>query len=307
MTIGFFGSSKNSLTVLRTLNEAGFDIVLIVTAPPRPVGRKQVVTKSPPHQFAEKKEIPVLSPEKIDADFVIDFKKHLLEVCIVADYARLIPKEALDHPKHGCLNLHPSLLPRWRGSSPGEAAILHGDKATGVTIIKMDEQFDHGPIISQFEEEILDTDTSESLYQRLFSAGAKVVTTILPAWIEGRIIPREQDHTQASFAYRLDRDDGFLSWPLIQKAIQGLSLAPEERPGKWKMVYGKWPIVVERAIRAFHPWPGIWTNVPYKAGMKRLKILSAHLAGQQLILDNVQFEGKQPSRFDQIKTAIAAS
>ncbi len=109
--LGFFGSSNKSLTVLTKLKQSGFAIKLVVTPPPRPVGRKQILTKTPPHTFAINNSIPTLTPEKLDNDFINTFKKYKLDVTIVADYAKLIPPEVLNHPKHGCLNLHPSLLP----------------------------------------------------------------------------------------------------------------------------------------------------------------------------------------------------
>lgn len=360
----FFGSSDNSLVVLRTLKNAGFDIKLVISAPPRPVGRKQILTETPPHVFALENGIPVLAPEKLDDKFTEELKKVPVDVCVVADFARLIPKEVLDFPKNGCLNLHPSLLPKYRGSSPAEMAILHGEQQTGMTIIKMDEQFDHGPIVSQFNEEIRDTDTSETLYRRLFTAGAQVLTTILPAWVDGRIVPREQDHLKATLAPRLTRDDGFIPWSLIQTARRGetmksiqlnalldqaqikqrsgkfnkFSPGATARPKAWQAFQSKTKhqshalatkkisvelaSPIERAIRAFHPWPGIWTRIEVrrqKSGDRkmRLKILSAHLdpkplpaqAGYPLtptlVLDSVQLEGKQPTEFTQLKPSPA--
>ncbi|MCH7951156.1 methionyl-tRNA formyltransferase [Patescibacteria group bacterium] len=351
MNVAFFGSSQNSLTVLKALRQAAFNIKLVVTAPPRPVGRKQILTKTPPHTFAEENGTPVFAPEKLDKQFLQKFQATSLDVCIVADYARLIPKEVLDHPKHGCLNLHPSLLPKYCGSSPAEAAILNGDKVTGLSIIQMDEKFDHGPIVAQFEEEIYNNDTSETLYQRLFSAGAKVLITILSAWVEGRIVPKDQNHPQATYAKRLTRDDGFIPWPLLRKATQGEAFNPEQlnprlrqvwedseqkgeankfspgataRQTAWlakqkkgyvrsrtlatkKISVGRAEFL-ERAIRAFYPWPGIWTIISSKSGKKRLKILSAHLEKwkmengkwkMRLALDQVQLEGKTPQKFEE--------
>lgn len=363
ISLAFFGSSKNSLTVLEALLEAGYQIELVVTAPPRPVGRKKTITKTAPHIFAEENQISVLSPEKLDHTFLKEFNKYNLDVSVVADYARLIPKKVLSYPKHGFLNLHPSLLPKYRGSSPAEAAILAGDKITGMTVIQMDEKFDHGPIISQFEEEILESDTSEILYRRLFTAGAKVLATILPAWVESRIVPRNQDHKKATLAPRLSRDDGFIPWDIIQKAMygepfhakslnpylrkaynvsnleseedrifaanygQGESLAsrsmnqiqsePNLREQKntdpqnstTKKILAGQAKFIERAIRAFHPWPGIWTlietkNQEAKIRKKRMKILSAHIEQGKLTLDQVQLEGKNPANFSEIKNQI---
>jgi methionyl-tRNA formyltransferase len=184
-------------------------------------------------------------------------------------------------------------------------AILQGEKETGMTIIRMDEKFDHGPIISQFKEEIRIDDTSETLYRRLFTKGAEVLTTILPAWVEGRISPRQQDHSQATLAPRLTRDDGFIPWKLMKKALQNENVPNKNRPNQWKMVNGKWPIVVERATRALYPWPGVWTLINTPKGSRRLKILSAHLDGNRLTLDNIQLEGKQSTSFSRFQASLA--
>lgn len=374
MSLAFFGSSENSLTVLKSLTSSGLTVRLVVSSPPRPVGRNKILTKTPPQVFAEENGIPVLTPERLDEKFLKAFSNDQVDVAIVADYARLIPKEILDLPKHGCLNLHPSLLPKYRGSSPAEMAILHGDSETGMTILKMDEKFDHGPIVSQFTENIREDDNSETLYKRLFTKGAQVLSTILPAWIEGRIVPREQDHSQATLAPRLTRDDGFIPWFLINKAMEGKSFNPNEFNPRLRLVWIdikhrgednkfspgatasqaklEWQAsqpqnesqnqtlatkkisvdlasFVERAIRAFHPWPGIWTTVklppgrrPSRVGDKtqssklksekqRLKILSAHLNPKPyplnpiLVLDDVQLEGKRPTTFSHLQHMVA--
>lgn len=330
ISLAFFGSSPNSTTVLKALTKAGFNIKLVVTAPPRPVGRKKQTSKTSVHEHALKENIPVATPDKLEKKFTAEFTSTPFEVAIVADYARLIPKDILNHPKHGFLNLHPSLLPKYRGSSPAEAAILYGDKATGLTIIKMDEKFDHGPIIAQFEEKISDEDTSETLYKKLFSAGARVLTTILPAWIEGQILPRKQNHKKATLAPRLTRDDGFIPWPLIQKAISGQSVqlrqlphqlnqaAKQHHPKEKSLLPTSYFLfLIERSIRALHPWPGIWTLIEVRsfqkasprgkqksAVKKRMKILSAHHINGKLILHKVQMEGKNISSFNEIKNQI---
>lgn len=292
--VAFFGSSENSAAVLQSLKKSGFSVEVLVCPSPKPAGRDRKIRKTPPHILAEKSQIQVLSPDKLDLSFHAQFSQYSLDVCAVADYARLIPKNILKIPERGFLNLHPSLLPKYRGPSPAEFAILNGDKITGMTIIKMDEKFDHGPIISQFKEEITDQDTAQTLYQRLFLAGSKVLTTIIPAWLENQIIPRKQDHSQATYAPRLSRKDGFIPWKLIQIAISGKEINPGERPKIMQKARGTWPEAVERAIRAFHPWPGIWTIVSQKKGKKRLKILSANIVNSKLIPDRVQLSGKTP-------------
>lgn len=307
LSLAFFGSSPNSVTVLTKLLESGFTIAAVVTVPPKPVGRKQILTKSPVQSFAEDHALSVLTPEPLDAEFAQRFASKPLTVGIAAYYAKLIPKDILNHPKLGFLNLHPSLLPKYRGASPAEYAILNGEKETGLTIIKMDEKFDHGPIIAQFKEEIREDDTAETLYNRLFIKGAEVLVTILPSWIEGHITPRPQNHKQATFAPRLTRDDGFVPWETVQAALNGETVPLEQISGLFKkaaeflrkkdLLLTPYSILLERAVRAFHPWPGVWTKVKVKSGEKRLKILNAHLEGNKLVIERVQLEGKQPMEY----------
>jgi len=205
---------------------------------------------------------------------------------VVASFGALIPQEVINWPKKGILNLHPSLLPKYRGPTPVPTAILNGEKETGLTIIKIDEKIDHGPIVSQFKETIKPDETSEDLLNRLFTVGAEVLITILPSYLEGKIELRKQDDSQATYTQKLSRDDGQIDW---------------QKPADYQ----------ERFIRAMFPWPGAFTNVKLKSPqggipselnneeLKRLKILKAHLEKNKLILDQVQLEGKKPVTWKQ--------
>lgn len=210
---------------------------------------------------------------------IIELKKTHPIVGVVASFGKILSDKILNLFPKGILNIHPSLLPKYRGPSPTQAAILNGDKQTGVTIIKMDNKIDHGPIVAQFAEEIIPSDTSESLYCRLFSAGAEVLKTILPAYLENRIELRPQDHSQATYTKKLTRDDGKVNW---------------SKPDDY----------LERFIRAMFPYPGAWCEIKLKVKneklkIKRLKILKAHLENGKLILDKVQLEGKKPVTWKQ--------
>ena len=206
------------------------------------------------------------------------------DVGVLASYGKILPSEILTIPKYGILNIHPSLLPKYRGASPVQAVILADDKETGVSIIKMDKKVDHGLIVAQFTEKILPIDTTESLYQRLFTSGAEVLLTILPAYLNGQIKSRQQDNSQATYTKKLSRDDGKIDW-------------------KWS------PEKIERHVRAMHPWPGAWTTIQMtedrkQKTVKRLKILKAHLENLSpdtcyLIPDLVQLEGKKPVSWKQ--------
>jgi len=210
---------------------------------------------------------------------------------IVASYGKIISNEEILGFEYGILNLHPSLLPKYRGASPVQTAILNNEKETGITIIKIDEKVDHGPILAQVKEIILPTDTSETLYNRLFKIGADLLLQLLPDYLAGRAKLFPQDHTKATFTKRLTRDDGKIDW---------------EKPADHN----------ERFIRAMHPWPGAWTEIEMQSTKapkhqsseslplccseaKRIKILKAHLENSKLVLDMVQLEGKNPVTWKQ--------
>lgn len=227
--------------------------------------------------------------KKDDLFLIVEDIKDKPDVGVLASYGRILPLEELKKIPYGILNLHPSLLPKYRGSSPVQTAILNGEKITGVTIIKMDEQIDHGPIVAQSKENILPVDTAERLYKRLFVAGAETLKTILPAYLEGKIELQPQDHSQATYTKKLTRDDGKIDW---------------KKPAEY----------LERFVRAMSPWPGAWVQLlpEWTCGehsrtsrrvseeqAKRLKILKAHLENNKLILDQVQLEGKNPVTFKQ--------
>lgn len=212
----------------------------------------------------------VLKALKADSKFQLIKSPDQADVGVLASYGRILSAEELAEPKHGILNIHPSLLPKYRGPTPVPSAILNGEKKTGVSIIKMDKEIDHGPMVAQFELDIFPEDTSETLLTRAFTAGAQVLKTILPSYIEGKIDLRPQEHQLATFTKKFTREDGKIDW----------SKSPEYQ---------------DRFIRAMYSWPGAFTYIK----SKRLKILKAHLENKKLILDTVQLEGKKPVSFKQ--------
>lgn len=154
---------------------------------------------------------------------------------VIAAYGKILSQEELDAPKFGCINVHPSLLPKYRGASPIQEAILHGDQTTGVTIIKMDAEVDHGSIIHQEEMQVAKEDTFESLAKKLFGYSAEILPQLIADYLGGKITPREQVHTQASFCSRLTRESGEFD----------IGNPPDQA-------------TLDRMIRAYHPWPGVW-------------------------------------------------
>jgi methionyl-tRNA formyltransferase len=277
----FFGTSLFSLPTLEALaKEQGFSVVGVVTQPDRPVGRHGVITAPPVKTTAQKLNLPVFQFEQVKSDEAYEVLKTLqADVAVVASFGQIISQRVLDLYPRGVVNVHPSLLPAYRGAIPMTAAIRDGLTHTGITIMLMDALMDHGAILSQVNAEILPTDTSETLSARLAVTSAQLLVETLKSFLEGKIQPQAQNHAAATFVKLLSREDGKLD----------LSKSATE---------------IERLVRAYTPWPG--TSLDYKG--KRLKVLRAHVASElksteltiecgeksMLVLDEVQPEGKTP-------------
>lgn len=253
----FFGTPNFALPTLNALIKEGYNIVLVVTQPDEPVGRKQILTPSPVKVEAKKLGLEV--HDKIE-NLEVRIKNLGAEVGIVVAYGKIIPQEILDLFPLGCLNLHPSLLPKYRGPSPIQSAILNGDEETGVTIIKLDAKMDHGARISNFEfplrpraqgrEGILNDDTYQSLSEKLASAGAELLIKTLPDYLAGKIKPEPQDDSQATYTKIINKEDGKIDW---QKSAQE----------------------IERQIRAYAPWPGCFSGFLINGKNINVKIVKA--------------------------------
>lgn len=306
MKIVFFGTPEYVLPVLDKIHKKyshrGISPVsAVVTQPPRPVGREQILTFSPVDAWAFKKKLPIfyepiqVLKERPEAD-----------LGVLASYGAIIPKEVIEFFPHGILNIHPSLLPKWRGAAPVQAPIMAEEKETGVTIIKLDEKLDHGPIVSQFKERVLKTDSVESLRSRLFERGAEALVQLLEPYLKGKITPRVQNHSRATYASQIKKEEAFIPTEYLEGALSG-----KTPKGVWKIGFMKdftvppSPSAVNRFVKAMDPWPGAWTYVKFKPGTdpKRLKILKTHLDEEKLILDTVQLEGKGPVSWKQFKEA----
>ena len=210
---------------------------------------------------------------------VHDFKKTEglnPDLVIVASYGKIIPKKILQIPKYGCLNIHPSLLPKYRGPSPIQTTILNGDKETGITIILMDEKIDHGKIISSSSFLISKKCTYPELCQKLASLGVKLLVETIPKWINNEIEPKSQDESKAIYTKILKREDGKIDW---------------SKPAQ----------ETEKQIRAFNPWPGTFTFIKHKNKTLRVKILEANVKNNKLIIKKLQPEGKKSMTFEEFK------
>ena len=224
------------------------DVVAAYTQPDKPRGRGRIYEPPPVKEFALQHGIEVYQPESLRRPEVLQHLASLSpDVILVVAYGKILPTEALDIPQHGCINVHPSLLPRYRGPSPVSSVILEGEERTGTTIMLMDQGMDTGPILARKAVPI-DTGiaTTESLTPSLFQVGAELLKEVLPLWLDGKVTPQPQDHRQATVTKKLEKGDGEARWELSAQEL-------------------------ERRLRAFTPWPGLFT---YWKG-QLLKILSA--------------------------------
>lgn len=227
------GSPDFALPILRALH-AHYPIVGVVTQPDRVAGRGRELKQPPVKKLALEFGIPVIQPEKLrEPEATEHLRRWSPDIIVVAAFGQILRQEVLDLPPFGCINVHASLLPRWRGAAPINAAILRGDKKTGITIMKMDRGLDTGPILSQRSVRIKPGDTAGSLFDRLSVLGAALLLETLPGYLAGVIEPRPQPEAGATYAPMLKKDEGQLDF----------SHPAEE---------------LERKVRAFNPWPGAY-------------------------------------------------
>jgi methionyl-tRNA formyltransferase len=237
LKIIFMGTPEFAVPVLDALNVAGHKIVGVYTQPDRPTGRGKRLQAPPVKQYAVEHGLPVFQPASLRRDEAARQELASLapDLIVVAAYGLFLPVETFELPRLKTLNIHPSLLPQYRGSSPVSSAILNGDDVTGVTIIKLSEEMDAGDIAAQVETSIEPDETTDVLTERLFRTGADLLVDILPGWERGEIKPQPQDESQATFTIRLTREDGEIDWNDSSDRIL-------------------------RKIRAYHPWPGTFTH-----------------------------------------------
>lgn len=246
----FMGTPDFAVPTLRALHEH-HDVRAVVTQPDRPAGRGAEMRQPPVKQFALEAGLPVIQPEKLRrAEAQAELEALVpVDVFVVAAFGQILPQAVLDMPRHGCINVHASLLPRWRGAAPIHAAIRAGDTETGVTIMVMDAGLDTGPMLSHARIPIDPEETGQSLHDKLAVLGAKLLIDTLPGYLEGAIKPQPQDDSLATYAPQIKKEDGGLDW---------------NQPA----------VAIERAVRGFTPWPGTYTTW----NGKQLKVHTGHAA-----------------------------
>ncbi|MEM6282093.1 MAG: methionyl-tRNA formyltransferase [Chloroflexota bacterium] len=249
-TVIFMGTPDFAVPTLQRLIDE-HDVMGVVTQPDRPAGRKNKLRQPPVKELALKHNIPVFQPEKLRKKDNIQQLKNMgiPDVYIVAAYGQILPQSVLDIPAHGSINVHASLLPRWRGAAPIHAAIREGDAETGVTIMLMDAGLDTGPMLSKRAMLIEPDDTGQSLHDKLAALGADLLSETLPQYLNGDITPEPQDDNLSTLSPQIQKEEGAINWENSAESI-------------------------ERMVRAFTPWPGTYTTWDGK----RLKILAGNVA-----------------------------
>lgn len=284
----FMGSPDFAVPVLAALMGAGHEIVCVYAQPPRPAGRGQQERPAPVHAFAAERGLAVRTPASLKKSEAEQdaFVALGADAAVTAAYGLILPKRVVEAPRLGCLNVHASLLPRWRGAAPIQRAILAGDAETGVTLMRMDEGLDTGPILLTERVPIGPDTTTGTLHDALAGIGARLAVEALAGLAEGRIVPKPQPAEGTTYAAKLEREESRLDWRLPAADL-------------------------ERRVRAFQPSPGAWCE----AAGSRLKVLAARVlpgSGQApgtvvdealtvacgegaLRLERVQREGKAPT------------
>lgn len=261
----FMGSPEFSVPTLRRLSE-NYHVAGVVTQPDRPAGRGRVLTPPPVKVLAQELGIEIIQPEKLKEPEAQE-RLHTWspDLIVVTAFGQILRKSVLDLPRYGCINVHASLLPRWRGAAPIQAAILHGDPTTGATIMIMDPGIDTGPILAQEGMEIRPDDTAGTLSPRLADAGADLLIRTLPGYLAGSIQPQAQDNEHATYAPMLAKEEGLLDF---------------SQPAE----------ILERRVRAFQPWPGAffeWQGQPLKIYRARVSACPESLPGKRCVVDGL--------------------
>lgn len=235
MRIIYAGTPEFAVSPLRTLFHGGHEVLAVLTQPDRPAGRGRKLHQSPINQFARQQDIPVYQPRSLKGSEVVKLLRAMdAELMVVAAYGLILPQTVLDIPSLGCVNIHASILPCWRGAAPIQRAILAGDTQTGITIMQMSAGLDSGDILLQRHCPILSTDTAQSLHDRLTKLGAELITEALEGLGEGRLTPQPQDESQVSYAKKLEKSEAEINW----------SQSADE---------------LSRKVHAFNPWPVAYT------------------------------------------------
>ncbi|PIR70433.1 MAG: methionyl-tRNA formyltransferase [Candidatus Niyogibacteria bacterium CG10_big_fil_rev_8_21_14_0_10_42_19] len=250
----FFGTSEFAIPVLEELLKNNIQPVLVVTTPDKPSGRGKKLTPSFVKIYCSSHKLALITPDDLKSEEILNtLKKTDPDIFVIASYGKIIPSSLLQIPKKGTLNVHPSLLPKYRGPSPIQSAIMSGDTITGVTIMLTDEQMDHGPILKKAEYKIGPKTTTKYLKKNLAELGGRILVETIQDRLEENTKPKEQDHASATFTKKISKKDGHLNWSGDAD-------------------------IIEKKIRALNPWPGTYCFWETNGKQTRLIITEAEVA-----------------------------
>ena len=274
-TFAYFGSSELSVFVLDELKHLGIMPSLIVSTPDKHKGRKLVLTPTSVTLWARTHNIPVITPQKLDDAANAELSKTPFDVFVVASYGKIIPQKTLDISRKGVLNVHPSLLPTYRGPAPLQTAILDDNQSTGVSIMLLDSMMDHGPILAQAHVNlptwpILFMDLKKTLAEE----GARMLADVIPKWIAGTLEAKEQDHSKATFTKKITKEDGLIE----------LSDPSAPNPALDRQNFLKYC--------AYTPWPSVYFFIEKDGKKTRIKITKARFENEKFVIEKVIPEGK---------------
>lgn len=268
----FFGSSRLSVIVLDELKRLGLVPSFIVSTSDKLIGRHQDLTPNVVKQWATRNGLEGFSPAKLDTQFIAQIRdlssKKNIQVFLVASYSRIMPDELINIPPRNTLNIHPSLLPKYRGPAPMPATIMADDKKTGVTLMRIDREMDHGPIVAVEEVTIAEWPTYEEYEEKMAVIGARLFAESLPEWVAGKIKEKKQDHSRATYTKKMVKEDGLLD--LSAPAYDNF-----------------------RKIQAYHEWPGSYFFVEKGGKNIRVKVTKAEFRDGKLSIQKVLPEGSK--------------
>ncbi len=282
--IVYMGTPEFSVGPLREIIK-DYDVEMVVTQPDKEVGRKRILTPSKVKEFALENNIKVFQPTKIREDYqeIIDIKPDLIVTCA---YGQIIPKELIDLPKYGCINIHASLLPEYRGGAPIHHAVMDGKSKTGITIMYMNEKMDEGDILYQEEIDILDTDNTSIMFDKLSKLGSSMIREFIPKLINGEITPIKQDNSKATYAYNISKEDEKIDFNNITLDIYNKIRGLSEIPGSYAFLDNK-------RVKIFNSRIGTKTtgSIGEIVGIYEDGI-GVRTKDSEIILTDIQVEGK---------------
>lgn len=260
----FMGTSPFAKSILLSLLENKYNVISVYTKPDKKIDRGNKLQKSPVKILAEENKVEIFQPEKFDEDTIKKIKEQKPDLIIVAAYGKILPKSILSIPGFGCINVHPSLLPKFRGPSPIQNTLLEGEEKTGTTIMLMDETMDTGDILAQKTASISSDETYENLHEKLSDLSAKLLIETVPIWIRRKISPKKQNGEEATYCQLIERKDGQIIWDASALSI-----------------YNR--------FRAFSSWPGVFTFWEKDGYNLRLKIHKLSLSPKRISEDHREF------------------